>query len=600
MEIKINIINEMKKLRNCTYSDKYSWISEIIQNCQRAKATKVEVTVGPDKIVVSDNGVGCTDPNALFEKNVSGWDYDTTVAENPFGEGFFSTLVAANHINIKSVGFEATFDVNKMFENNDIDCVDIKKINKSSGFIITLTKLMGDIYAYRVIEEFKAVAKYIKCPAIYVNGEKVKYEGTNPNTTKPFVHKIDNEYFRGWIRPYSWNNDDWDTAKIKCFAFDRLIKESTKYSGVFGIINFKSGAVNLRSPDRKEFIFDTKYDLACKALEKEIHKMYMKVVREGTDRQIKSFENFIDKYTDVQDYKKYIKFKFLSDMGDKEDNISRVKSAEEVEMEKDNEIDTNSITNINDEAIDNYCAHDLAIISKLVSEFLVTDTETKKFGDKNKQTGEFIDGRSAYGFYVNTDEINSHMELIELAQYYHIPVIEVRNCLERNIIKVNSRFKHIADLSSSIKMECKYNNTKLKTDYEVRVIKLLNAVMKAIDINIPDMFVMCDASMNKVCEINGRNKIIETVEALATAYEGKIYLNRKYLYAYKNLNNDSTNITNEDIRFLMLNLETIAHELSHVIYNTEDNTKEHMICINRFMQKIINAVYGYKNKPICI
>ena len=39
MEIKVNVINEMKKLRSNTYSDAYSWVDELVQNCQRAKAT---------------------------------------------------------------------------------------------------------------------------------------------------------------------------------------------------------------------------------------------------------------------------------------------------------------------------------------------------------------------------------------------------------------------------------------------------------------------------------------------------------------------------------------------------------------------------------
>ena len=597
MEIRINVINEMKKLRKNTYSNKYTWVSEIIQNCQRAKASEVNVKVDPDKVSITDNGIGCTDPNMLFEKNVSGWDYNTTITENPFGEGFFSTLVAANHIVVKSVGFKATFDVNRMFENNDTNCVEIEKINKTSGFSIILSELLEDINTYRIIQEFKDVAKYIKCPRITVNGTRVKYEGTNPNTSKPFVHKIDNDYFKGWIRPHSWHNNDWDNCQISCFAFDRLIKNSTKYPGVFGVINFKGNVVNLRSPDRKEFIFDHNYDVVCDMLEKEIHKMYMKVVRNGTDEQIKAFENYIDKYANIEDYKKYIKFKFLSntkteevtsaDIVEEEDNVSTIAA------------NVASITGINEESIDDYTSEDrINVVANLVS------TESHELSNDNinkgAQTGEFIDGRSAYGFYVNTSEISNYMELIELAEYYSIPVIEVRNVLEKNIIQANSRFEHISELGSSIKIDCKYSNTKLKDDYEIRVIKLLNAVMKAININIPNLFVICDATMNKICEINGKNRVVETLKTLATAYDGKIYLDRKHLYAYKNLNNNSNDITEEDIRFLMLNLEVISHELSHVIYNTEDNTKEHMICINRFMQEIINAIYGCKDKPIYI
>ena len=127
MEIRVNVINEMKKLRSNTYSDRYAWVDELIQNCQRAKATHIDVDVDEYNrtVTVSDNGIGCDDPRYLFDKSSSGWDQETTKNESPFGEGFFSTMLAANTITVKSKGFTAIFDVNRMFEENNPDVIEI-------------------------------------------------------------------------------------------------------------------------------------------------------------------------------------------------------------------------------------------------------------------------------------------------------------------------------------------------------------------------------------------------------------------------------------------------------------------------------------------
>ena len=103
MEVTINVVNEMKKLRNSTYSNRYAWVKELIQNSQRSGASHIRVELNYDSVTISDDGVGCTNPKHLFEKNVSGWNTTIVNNENPFGEGFFSTIMAANTIEVESV-----------------------------------------------------------------------------------------------------------------------------------------------------------------------------------------------------------------------------------------------------------------------------------------------------------------------------------------------------------------------------------------------------------------------------------------------------------------------------------------------------------------
>ena len=45
VELKVNVINQLKLLRQSTFKDIYCFLDEDIQNAQRAKATEVRVTV---------------------------------------------------------------------------------------------------------------------------------------------------------------------------------------------------------------------------------------------------------------------------------------------------------------------------------------------------------------------------------------------------------------------------------------------------------------------------------------------------------------------------------------------------------------------------
>lgn len=595
MDIKINVINEMKKLRNSVYSDKYTCIDEIIQNCQRAKATKVVVELDylNKTVIFSDNGIGCTDPSLLFEKNISGWDSYTTQTENPFGEGFFSVLTIADKVIVESIGFTAEFDVKKMFETNSTDVVTITKNNKKSGFKIILTDLLSGVAISNIDYKLQDVAKYIKTPRVVVNGKTIKYEGTKPNTDKPYVHTFDNEYFKGWIRPYTYKNYDWGTATIKCFAFDRLIKNSTQFENIHGVINFKNNSVNLRSPDRKEFIFDDKYDNVKEVFTEEIKKMCLKIVKTGSDKDLKAFEDIISKYLTVDDYKKYIRFKYI-----KQDNQNtNTNDEDKMESESESDNNTSNITNISNA---NYYTdnNDLNITTNINS--VVAKLADNNDSDNEFQTGIKLDGRSDYGFYISSDEFEEYNEYISLATYYNIPLVIIRNRLEKNVIEINNKFNHISELSGAFEISCKCTNTTLKTDYEIRIIKLLNKITEALNLSRTNIFVIGDTDINRMININDTKKTLEKIDNIATAYKDKIYLNRKYLYNYKNLTDDSNELTNEDIKFIMLNLETFCHELSHLIYGNEDNTKEHFEAINYLMQKIINIIYGHKNRTIYI
>lgn len=105
MHIQVHI-NEEGALRNQrhAFSDRFTLISELLQNARRAGATCIEVHyhAATQVLCVSDNGGGIEDFQKLLRFHESGWDADTCAQERPFGIGFSKCLYAASRCVITS------------------------------------------------------------------------------------------------------------------------------------------------------------------------------------------------------------------------------------------------------------------------------------------------------------------------------------------------------------------------------------------------------------------------------------------------------------------------------------------------------------------
>ena len=95
MHVRLSI-NEQGALRNQRYAftDRYTLVSELLQNARRAKAARVWIDYSPAtrQLVVEDDGIGISDFQKLFTLNESGWDESTARDERPFGVGFSKCL----------------------------------------------------------------------------------------------------------------------------------------------------------------------------------------------------------------------------------------------------------------------------------------------------------------------------------------------------------------------------------------------------------------------------------------------------------------------------------------------------------------------------
>lgn len=604
VSVRVNVINEMKKLRESTYSDRYTWVDEVVQNCQRAGATHIDVSFEDNCIVISDNGKGCTDPQVLFDKSSSGWDDNVMQSENPFGEGLFSTMMAADKITIKSVGFNAVFDVKRMFEENTTDVIEITTNRRQSGFTLILSDLRPYVSEWSVKRRFKETGRYIKSPTITVDGERVKYEGLSPNESSPFIHKFNTPLFKGWIVPDCYrdrNRNYMNNIEVRCFAFSRIIKASTEFFGVRGVVNFNENAVTLRSPDRKDFVKDEKYEACVDAFTEEIKKMFINLLKYGDDDTIRAYEDCISQYVDIADYRNHIRFKLLTP--EKEQPLDDVKIGAEMITSNDasDDFDTdiadsdiNDITSATVQSNTDFNVTTQITSSKPVAAQTSVATEPKKRTLKKRaslQTGDDIDTLT-YGFYLDETEVATYENEVHIAQYYGVPIIMLRNSLERNIVSDDSRFNHISDIRDMIMLTADYRNTDPQTPQEHRAVKLLSRLAKAMNVD-ENMFIIADTKFQKVLRMsNGIEHTIEDIDVIATAYNDHVYINRKFMSAYTNLCDTSDTLTPADIKFLLINGQTLAHEMAHVIYKTVDNTQEHAEKTLQLLDSIIRVIYG--------
>src|ERR1035437_4519503 len=121
-------INEQGLLRNQRYafSNKYTLVSELMQNARRAGATRVEVEYNADAklLTVFDDGAGIKDFQKLLTLHESGWNEATCWQEQPFGIGFSKCLYSATRCVVSSGDKRIDFETEDALDKKPIDIID--------------------------------------------------------------------------------------------------------------------------------------------------------------------------------------------------------------------------------------------------------------------------------------------------------------------------------------------------------------------------------------------------------------------------------------------------------------------------------------------
>lgn len=141
MQIQVRI-NEEGTLRNQRYAftDRFTLISELLQNARRAGATQIEIRYDAASQIlhVTDDGCGIDDFQKLLSFNESGWDANTCAEERPFGVGFSKCLYAASRCIVASGSQSVDFDTSAALAKAPIDVMQIAEADAITGTRIEL------------------------------------------------------------------------------------------------------------------------------------------------------------------------------------------------------------------------------------------------------------------------------------------------------------------------------------------------------------------------------------------------------------------------------------------------------------------------------
>jgi Histidine kinase-, DNA gyrase B-, and HSP90-like ATPase len=136
VQIRLHETNMLKNIRYA-FTNKYTVVSELMQNARRAGASYVAIDYDreAETLTVRDSGCGIADFQQLFTFGESGWDYATIAAENAFGVGFTKSLYSAKHCTVLSKGKALSFDTEEALAQIPIE---VKETQTSAETVIIL------------------------------------------------------------------------------------------------------------------------------------------------------------------------------------------------------------------------------------------------------------------------------------------------------------------------------------------------------------------------------------------------------------------------------------------------------------------------------
>ena len=134
--------NKRRLIENLRFAfpNRYSVVTELLQNARRAGASCVVLTYEPNamRLVVRDNGCGIADFQALLTLGESGWSEAVQRTEHPFGLGFLQSLYAARSCSVESNGQRIRFDTRAALTGATVG---VERGNDARGTTVTLEEV---------------------------------------------------------------------------------------------------------------------------------------------------------------------------------------------------------------------------------------------------------------------------------------------------------------------------------------------------------------------------------------------------------------------------------------------------------------------------
>jgi hypothetical protein len=567
--------SRLKTLREgFVYDSLLTFLFELIQNSQRAKATTVWIESYGNSFKIVDNGTGCQDPNALFTMDFSGFGVG-------YGVGFTSVYPIADTIKVETQGWRAELDMVEAIEKKNLS-LDIHENPFVQGFSVTLESEKIGNNQDEIVTKVHEIASVIPNINIYVNGnlvEKIDLFEAPSDTTHHM--KANNRIYEARLsiaemREYGGVDVYYEHRHVCFFHKD----------GIKGKVLIKNHKITLKAPDRKSIIWDDKRHLFIEQLERDLSELCVGVVKNGTDEEREKYADTIDEYLGVE---KYIRYLHIDEHEIKNQYETREK-AQKLEESSDGQMELSFEEAGQEEGYEEPAPsfdaerrqEDLSFRS-YVSENRKSDYVTK--GDLNQVSISNIK-RKKNVVWVEKREVERYEDLITRYEYYGVHTFISPHVLYDRALR-HLGITHIGDVEDRA-IEKQYNVKKIgsKTKKEQRAMELLGFIERKLDLG--QTFYISDIECKMIVSLQEAKIYQEKLGVEGYAQGGIIHLNRKSLKFGKLSSSDAgrEKIGIHDVKFILANLELIAHELAHRVYHTKDNTISHYEAQNKLQEKI--------------
>lgn len=523
-----------KMITGVVFSDPYVFVTEFFQNSYRAKASRVDIFYDESKGVITfkDNGKGLKKTSDILTLDYSSWETTT----EGFGIGFWSWLgfdLQENENDFIEVVCKVnsnnfSFEMSKLsLLKSDLNVL-VKDIQEVEGFEVSLSsELLKDNSVYYYLKERIYLDGSLMPYNVYFNGCLIEPKDILSNVNGDYTKDFSNKLFDARLsisRGYS---------QIELYYEKRSVSEFYSRGNVGGNVELKKGSLNLKEPDRKDYVKDSKYYKFRDFLEKCIKELYQEFLENSNDEVINKYADKIAEVLDVKDYEKLLEIDdIFYEVVDEKRVIAGI---EEVESElnnlvnRRNEVVDDVIEASNENEVDNYNISKLLNIlnttdnkkwvqteevvkemdkwettelteetlkekdeivikgrvwkklnetefnTSFVREDEVIETEiTLKTCNKKRKKAGLLDvlRKERKKVWVKASEVEEYTELIAKAKYYGLKVFIAKNILYENVFN-NKGISHISQVDTGISKRNIIKNIEVKSNKEKAVLQLL-------------------------------------------------------------------------------------------------------------------------------
>lgn len=523
-----------KMITGVVFSDPYVFVTEFFQNSYRAKASRVDIFYDESKGVITfkDNGKGLKKTSDILTLDYSSWETTT----EGFGIGFWSWLgfdLQENENDFIEVVCKVnsnnfSFEMSKLsLLKSDLNVL-VKDIQEVEGFEVSLSsELLKDNSVYYYLKERIYLDGSLMPYNVYFNDCLIEPKDILSNVNGDYTKDFSNKLFDARLsisRGYS---------QIELYYEKRSVSEFYSRGNVGGNVELKKSVLNLKEPDRKDYVRDSKYYKFRDFLEKCIKELYQEFLENSNDEVINKYADKIAEVLDVKDYEKLLEIDdIFYEVVDEKRVIAGI---EEVESElnnlvnRRNEVVDDVIEASDENEVDNYNISKLLNIlntadnkkwvqteevvkemdkwettelteetlkekdeivikgrvwkklnetefnTSFVREDEVIETEiTLKTCNKKRKKAGLLDvlRKERKKVWVKASEVEEYTELIAKAKYYGLKVFIAKNILYENVFN-NKGISHISQVDTGISKRNIIKNIEVKSNKEKAVLQLL-------------------------------------------------------------------------------------------------------------------------------